>query len=421
MKVDWSDLIQDTLEELPNHNNLQEAADALQARWGLPISRSSLSAALLRAGYRASDFIGRNLHGSREASPTKTVVNPTSWDRPSGDGWDRSIGEVLAEHQEDPHLEVVRAVQSPRVKTLEDLCDALNQPPREVKRRVAAAQEAGHTIQVDGHMITFDRVQRPPSVMPVGIDAPTDTKPVVFAAISDTHFGHELCAVDELNQFIEYAYSLGVRHVLHAGDIFDGCYHRGHAFELKQVGFDRQCRAALDALPQIPGLDYYTITGNHDWNSYWKAIGMDPGTALQMRAEQAGRTDIHHLGNIQGRLLFGEGAGAMKVELVHPQKGGGSYAKSYSLQKWIELYEGGDKPHVAIMGHIHSYSVFEIRNVVAIQPGCWQWQTTFEQSKRLVPAVGGAIIWAWRDNDGFRFRHEWRRWWPKGVEWLPVG
>jgi predicted phosphodiesterase len=365
-----------------------EAAEKLSARLGRVVSKKSLLRKLQDSpGPVASDLLGS---GSKPLQSSATV-------------------------EASDHLDVVRAVQS-GARTLEQLCDRLRCPPSVARQRVQAAREEGYDLSVDDATIRFEAIASDPVIAPAGA-SPTDRDPVVFAAIADTHFGSAECAADELREFVEYAYEQGARHVLHAGDIFEGCYHRGHHHELREVSYERQCDAALRVLPELDGLRYYTITGNHDYNSYHRTIGMDPGRGLVARASLRGRHDITHLGHTQGRLLFGEGEHALRVELVHPQKGGTAYAKSYPVQKWIETYEGGDKPHIAILGHLHSYSVIEVRNVVAIQPGCFQWQTAYEQSKGLQPAVGGALVWAYRDDTGFRFRHEWRRWWPRGATW----
>jgi predicted phosphodiesterase len=241
-----------------------------------------------------------------------------------------------------------------------------------------------------------------------------------FALIADTHFGSKTCAEQEFREFVYYSYHLGVRKIFHAGDIFDGCYHRGHAYELKQHSYQDQRQTALDAMPELPGMNYYMITGNHDYNSFFKAVGMDPGAGLEEAALRDGRTDIHYCGYLQARFLLTSGNEELKLELVHPQSGP-SYAKSYPVQKWIERgYEGGDKPHIICMGHHHTYSVIEVRNVLAIQPGCWQWQTPYMQAKGLMPAVGGVIVWAENDSDGLRVKTEWRRWWPRGTHWEKV-
>jgi predicted phosphodiesterase len=385
----WTeDRIQEAVELAKQHDTLGNLAVTLSQLWEEKVSPKAIAKAFLRYGMKASDYLlGPSPRPKTSAGPTK---------------------------QANPHIELIRAVQR-GAKTLENLCDSLGCTPSEGRKRVAAAREAGYDLVISDTTIAFEAVAQKPQVVALDAPTPTATEPMVFAAISDTHFGAKEMALAEFHEFVDYAYSLGVRHIYHAGDVFEGTYHRGHQYEVAQAGFENQCQAAINGFPQKDGLNYWFITGNHDWNSFHKACGMDPGKEFAARAEMAGRTDIHHLGNTQGRVQMGD----LRIEMAHPD-GGTSYAKSYKMQKWIEKYEGGNKPHVLIFGHYHSYLVLEDRNVTAMHPGCWKFQGAFEQRKGLQPAVGGAIIWAWRDETGMRFRHEWRRWWPRGVEWHSV-
>ena len=406
--IDWTPEVMDEAREvLRRHEKSRDAASELSQRWGRSVSSERLARAFLRRNESIRNYLGGG----------PVTPNSQSGNDLSQGGSEAAIfptGEPAPESTADPHLEVVRVVQG-GASTLEAVCDRLRCPPSEARTRVLEARAAGYDLSLTDTTIAFQAADEPAEVHAVERAPATEKDPVFFAAISDTHFGAAEMAGGQFQEFVEEAHSRGVRHVLHAGDIFEGTYHRGHQYEVAEVGFERQCAAGLSVLPELPGLHYYLITGNHDWNCYHKAVGMDPGRAFEARARQAGREDVHHLGHQQGRVQLGD----VRIELAHPS-GGSAYAKSYPVQKWIERYEGGDKPHILIFGHYHSYMVIENRNVCAIMPGCWKFQGTFEQSKGLQPAVGGALIWAWRDEVGMRFRHEWRRWWPTGVTWQKV-
>lgn len=385
----WTDEKFDEAKELAReHDTLTNLAVTLSRLWGEQVTRNSVRNAFRRHGEAVSTYL-------LGPAPRSAITQP------------------IKHHS--PHIEVIRAVQA-GARTLESLCDKLSCPPAEARKRVNAARDAGYDLSVSDTTIAFEACDSEPKLIEVDAPVPTVDEPAVFAAISDTHFGAKEMAAQEFNEFIHYAYSIGVRHVLHAGDMFDGTYHRGHQYEVAEAGYEKQSDKALHVIPQLEGLNYYFITGNHDWNSFHKACGMDPGRAFEAKARMESREDIHHLGNTQGRVQIGD----VRIEMAHPD-GGASYAKSYKLQKWIEKYEGGNKPHVLLFGHFHSYMVLEDRNIVGILPGCWKFQGDFEQRKGLQPAVGGAIVWAWRDDTGMRFKHEWHRWWPRGVEWPVVG
>jgi hypothetical protein len=79
------------------------------------------------------------------------------------------------------------------------------------------------------------------------------------------------------------------------------------------------------------------------------------------------------------------------LAVVHPG-GGSAYALSYSIQKIVESYEGGEKPHVGLYGHYHKLWAGLIRNIWCVQTGTAQDQTPFMRKKRLEAHVGGAMI-----------------------------
>ena len=387
----WSpDRIEEARDALVEHGSYARAVVFLNLKWGTDITSEAIRKALYRNGYTGNG--NGNGNGNGHTPPLRPTEENTA------------------------SIDIVRAVQA-GANDLERLCDRMGMPPGEVRKKVALAQEQGYDLKITDTHIQFAKQSE--EVEPVSLGKISSGGELVFAAIGDTHCGSQEFAAAELAQFVEYAHGLGVRHIFHAGDIFDGCYHRGHHYELAYSGFERQCAVALDGFPQHPDLTYHTITGNHDINSYWKAVGMDPGLTFQQRAEAAGRKDIRHHGAQQARLVFGEGDDAFKIELFHPTKGA-AYARSWPVQKYAESLEGGSKPDIAIVGHYHCYSVNEIRNICCIQPGCFQWQTPYLQSKHLEPAIGGVICRVSRRNGGWRFVHEWIQYWPQGKPWEVV-
>jgi hypothetical protein len=79
------------------------------------------------------------------------------------------------------------------------------------------------------------------------------------------------------------------------------------------------------------------------------------------------------------------------LSVVHPG-GGSAYALSYSIQKIVESYEGGEKPNVALYGHYHKLWAGIIRNIWVVQTGTAQDQTPFMRKKRLEAHVGGCLV-----------------------------
>ena len=213
-----------------------------------------------------------------------------------------------------------------------------------------------------------------------------------FALIADTHFGSKLAATEELAKFIRYAYGEGVRMVFHAGDLLAGHnVYRGQIHDLDYVGFDDQADEAIRCLPQLEGLTYRFITGNHDL-SFRMATGLSPGAAIQARAHasSAGRTDIIWIGDNEGSCKF---PGKIRIWLVHPGGSPGE-ANSYRLQKLIRkrAWRPSSKPTIICCGHDHSYAEVYEAGVYAIKPGGFEWPTEYSRRKVLQTQVGGVIV-----------------------------
>jgi len=96
------------------------------------------------------------------------------------------------------------------------------------------------------------------------------------------------------------------------------------------------------------------------------------------------------------------------MRVVHPG-GGSAYAISYTDQKRVESYQGGEKPSIELVGHYHKYNVGYPREVTTVQAGCTCDQTLFMRKKRLQAMVGFLIVEIQQDkSDGHidRVRHE---------------
>ena len=81
-----------------------------------------------------------------------------------------------------------------------------------------------------------------------------------------------------------------------------------------------------------------------------------------------------------------------RYHVMHPG-GGTAYATSYTVQKIVEGYEGGEKPAVLQAGHYHKLEFINIRNVWVLQAGCTQDQTVFARKKKITFSIGGGILY----------------------------
>jgi hypothetical protein len=79
------------------------------------------------------------------------------------------------------------------------------------------------------------------------------------------------------------------------------------------------------------------------------------------------------------------------IKLMHPG-GGSAYARSYTGQKQVEAFQGGEKPAILVSGHYHVSNYMNDRNVHVVSLPGMQDQTVFARKKRLRFEVGGAIM-----------------------------
>lgn len=277
----------------------------------------------------------------------------------------------------------------------EELCNRLDLSPAKARSLVDLARKQGLTVQVaHGHVgiasTTDERIQN------VGV-APVVGERQTVGVISDTHFGSKYCLRAQIVEFVHHAYMRGAREILHPGDLVDGMYRHG-LWEVSHMGLDAQADDLLDTLPQLPGLNYRCITGNHD-ETFEDGSGVGFGHYLTTRAAQRGRSDIHFYGR---RSAFIRVCGAV-VHLWHP-RGSLSYAKSYKLQKIIEKYSSGEKPHLLLVGHFHQTCHVLERGVHGFLCPTFQGGgSAFGKSLGGAPTIGGMIL-SWEMTEGGTMR-----------------
>jgi len=150
------------------------------------------------------------------------------------------------------------------------------------------------------------------------------------------------------------------------------------------------------------------IAWNYNCHCGWyqSREGIQIGWYMQKVCEDIGRNDIHWLGHIEADVLINN----TRVKIMHPG-GGSAYALSYSTQKIVESFQGGEKPHMLIVGHYHKYDNNYVREVLCLQPGCLQDQTPFMRKKKLGAHVGFCICTIKSREDGTIGK--------SSIEWFP--
>jgi hypothetical protein len=212
----------------------------------------------------------------------------------------------------------------------------------------------------------------------------------LFGACGDLHAASKYCRWDVREDLIRTYERERVQAIFDTGNWIDG-EARFNVHDLEVHGLDQQLRCLASRHPKT-SIPIHAVWGDDHEGWYGQREGIDVGSYAEGIMRAAGH-DWHNLGFMEAHVhLVNANTGkAATLAVVHPG-GGSAYALSYSIQKIIESYEGGEKPHAAFYGHYHKLWSGIIRNVWVVQTGCGQDQTPFMRKKRLEAHVGGALV-----------------------------
>lgn len=211
-----------------------------------------------------------------------------------------------------------------------------------------------------------------------------------FGAFGDLHAASKHTRWDVRDDLVRRAEAHGVQAILDTGNWIDGeCNF--NRYDLEAVGLEQQC-AMLARRHPCTKLPIYAVTGDDHEGWYEQRDGINVGRYAEgiMRAAGHDWTDLGYM-EAHVTLRNAHSGKCATLAVVHPG-GGSAYALSYSIQKIVESYEGGEKPAVGLYGHYHKLWAGIIRNVWVVQTGCQQDQTPFMRKKRLEAHVGGTIV-----------------------------
>lgn len=190
--------------------------------------------------------------------------------------------------------------------------------------------------------------------------------------ISDTHLCSKYDRLDILRYLYDKAEKEGVKHVLHSGDFTDGRSTRPEqVYELRELSYEGQVDYCVEKYPQFSGKTY-VIQGNHDdW--WYKSTGSEIVKSIAQK-----RDDLAYLGPDVADLKIGK----LKIRLFHGS-GGGAYAKSYKLQKYLDAIPMEERPDILQTGHIHQSFYMKQDNTHCFQTSCLEDQTPYCRGKGL--------------------------------------
>lgn len=291
------------------------------------------------------------------------------------------------------------------VRTLDEISTHLNIGIGQVREALAEMKELGHTISVENNTAVSSSII-PKSDSRILDVAKMSTGFYKFGVLGDNHLGSKYSRLDVLNALYDIYEKEGIKDVYNTGNWVDG-EARFNKYEILAHGIDGQLDYFIENYPQRKGITTHYITGD-DHEGWWQAReGVDVGKYLLTRARAAGRTDLDYLGYMEADVLLKAPNGKTIMRVVHPG-GGSSYATSYSVQKIVESYQGGEKPHILLVGHYHKADYTFARGVHIIQSACTMTASPFMRKKKLQAHLGGWIIEFSVDDNGAitRFKQE---------------
>lgn len=301
--------------------------------------------------------------------------------------------------------EIEKIIKKQGVKTVEEFSDYFNVGVSKIKEAVKDLQALGHNILLDNEKVIFSKT------IAKSEETILDVKKMSngfykFGACGDMHMGSKYERLDVLNALYDLYEKEGVKIVYNTGNWIDG-EARFNIQDLNVHGMDNQVNYFVKNYPQRKGIITYFIGGDDHEGWYTQREGIDIGKYAEMKAKEAGRTDLVYLGYMEADIILKAPQGQTKIRVVHPG-GGSSYAISYSIQKIIESYQGGEKPDVLLAGHYHKADYLFCRGVHAVQTACCMDQSPFMRKKKLAAHLGGWIIEMATDINGAitRFKQE---------------
>lgn len=290
-------------------------------------------------------------------------------------------------------------------RSFEELSDLLNIGVGKIKKEINALHKSGHNFRAQDGNIVLSKLIPKGEPFKMNIHKMT-TGMYRFGAIGDNHLCSKYERLDVLNAIYDEYEEQGITTVYNTGNWIDG-EARFNKHDLHTHGMSNQIRYLLKHYPQRKGITTYTIAGDDHEGWYTQRDGIDIGKYMQMMAEDAGRTDIINLGYMEADVILKAPNGRTMIRVLHPG-GGSAYAISYTAQKIVESYQGGEKPDILLIGHYHKAEYVYCRGVHCVQTGTTQDQSPFMRKKRLAAHLGGWIIEFGRDDNGAvtRFKQE---------------
>lgn len=344
----------------------------------------------------------RNLVPKR---PAHVNTTPAAWQLQIPDEFDKSVVTPHTPVKYDPVPEISQSkIQEPvdqlsttllsllqkrkdQAQDTASLANLLDVSPKRVELAIAGLRDRGYNIfEAGGHVGLSKSDTTEPSTT-----VETTTSKLRFGACGDTHLCSTRERLDALNTVYDWYANEGITDIYHTGNIIEG-EARFNVREIHTFGLENQVQYLIDNYPQRPGITTHFIVGNEHEGWYQAREGISIGHFIERSAKESGRTDLHYLGFLEHDIKFANENGSFVMRLSHPGLGS-AYSISYSVQKIVESYQGGEKPAVLLVGHFHKLEYLpSVRNVRTLQTGCLTDQSTWARSRRIEYHVGAWLL-----------------------------
>lgn len=251
-------------------------------------------------------------------------------------------------------------------KDFATICNELQLKDYEVIGLVELMKQDGELVDyLNGQIIKLKKPMQTNGIY----ELPNNLQHLKLLLISDTHLASKFDRLDILRYLYAKAEDNNVNYILHSGDLTDGLSGRPQQlYDLKEASYTGQRDYVIDKYPKS-NIPTYLIAGNHDL--WWiKQCGADICKDIANQRE-----DLHYLGSDCEDLKIGK----LKIRLFHG-KGGGAYAKSYKLQKYLDSIPTDELPNILQTGHTHQAFYMKQGNTHCFQTSCLQDLTSFERS-----------------------------------------
>jgi predicted phosphodiesterase len=251
-------------------------------------------------------------------------------------------------------------------KDFATICKELELKDYELIGLIELMKQDGELVDyINGELIKLKKPIKTDGVYEI----PNKLEHLKLLLISDTHLASKFDRLDILRYLYAKAEDNHTNYILHSGDLTEGLSGRPQQlYELKELSYTGQRDYAIDKYPKSE-IPTYVIAGNHD--QWWiRQCGAD---IVKDICNQ--RQDLHYLGSDCEDLMIGK----LKIRLYHG-KGGGSYAKSYKLQKYLDSIPLEERPHILQTGHVHNAFYMKQDKTHCFQTSCLQDLTPFERS-----------------------------------------